>query len=150
MIVFDLLCSPHGHVFEAWFGSSAGYEEQRKRGLVRCPVCDTDAVDKAVMAPRLSAKGNQRDSAASAPVSTDVEGMKRLMVAMAEAQKKILAQSDHVGDRFADEARAIHLGERPARSIHGRTSVDEARNLIEEGIAAAPLPFPIVDPERQN
>ncbi len=62
MIVFDLRCSPTGHVFEAWFGSSADYESQRQRGLVSCPLCGSDGIEKAVMAPRIGAKGDQAEA----------------------------------------------------------------------------------------
>ena len=65
---------------------------------------------------------------------------------MAEAQKKMLETSEHVGDRFPDEARAIHLGETEARAIHGRASPADAASLRDEGIPIAPLPFPVPDP----
>ncbi len=78
MIVFDLRCSPNGHVFEAWFGSSDDYESQRSRGLVQCPLCGAEAVEKAVMAPRVGAKGNQ----APAPTS----GVSQVVAAAAAAE----------------------------------------------------------------
>ncbi len=139
MIVFDLQCGS-GHVFEAWFGSSEAYAAQKQRGLVQCPVCDTLEVEKAVMAPRLAAKGNSAPSAE----------MKQLMAAMAQAQKKMLAQSDYVGERFVDEARAIHLGEADARSIWGSATSDQVDTLASEGIPVAPLPFPAVPPAEEN
>ena len=69
---------------------------------------------------------------------------------MAEAQKKLLEKSEHVGDRFPDEARAIHLGEAEARAIHGRATSADAESLREEGIPVAPLPFPVPDPGAEN
>lgn len=151
MIVFDLACRPAGHVFEAWFGSSEDYEGQSRRGLVECPLCGSPKIEKAVMAPRVGAKGNQRlDGPRSDAVSSDPDAVKRMLEAMAAAQKAILAQSEYVGGRFADEARAIHLGEADARPIHGRASAEESRSLAEEGIAIAPLPFPVIDPDRCN
>jgi hypothetical protein len=150
MIVFDLRCRSGGHVFEGWFGSSADYEDQLGRGLVQCPLCGTAAVEKAAMAPRLG-KGNQRGEAASSSVAYgDAEHVKGLMAAMAAAQKKLLEGSSYVGDRFADEARAIHLGETQARSIHGKTTPAETRSLMEDGIPVAPLPFPVIEPGEEN
>lgn len=144
MIVFDLRCDT-GHVFEAWFGSSADYEAQRMRGLVCCPICGATDVDKAVMAPNVPVKGNQ-----SAYLAAPPEAVKSMLAALAAEQKKIVSASEHVGDRFADEARAIHLGEAEARSIYGRATRDEARSLMEEGIAIAPLPFPVAEPGGEN
>jgi hypothetical protein len=149
MIVFDLKCLDEGHVFEAWFGSSGDYESQRRRGLVECPLCGTQRIEKAVMAPRVGAKGNQ-GTPPDSEGAADPEELKALMIAAATAQKKLLATSDYVGDRFADEARAIHLGETDARAIHGRASRAEAESLIEEGIQVAPLPFPVVEPGKEN
>jgi hypothetical protein len=140
MIIFDLRCDPQGHVFEAWFASSEDYEAQRARGLVACPICGAAEVDKAPMAPRVGAKSGEM-----AP-----ETVKAMLSEMASAQKKMLAGSDFVGDKFADEARAIHLGETQARAIHGQATPQEADDLREEGIPVAPLPFPVPPPETEN
>jgi hypothetical protein len=143
VIIFDLKCGAQGHVFEAWFRSSEDYEAQAARGLVCCPICGAADIDKAPMAPRVGAKGNR---AGDAPP----EAVKAALAGMADAQKKLLEQSEHVGDRFPDEARAIHLGESEARAIHGRASPADAASLRDEGIPIAPLPFPVPDPGTEN
>jgi len=143
VIIFDLRCAAQGHVFEAWFGSSEDYEAQRARGLVACPVCGAAEVEKAPMAPSVGAKGNR---AACLPP----EAVKAALAGMAEAQKRLLEKSEHVGDRFPDEARAIHLGEAEARAIHGSATPAVAEGLREEGIPVAPLPFPVTPPGEQN
>ncbi len=140
MIIFDLVCEGQGHVFEAWFGSSDDYEAQKKRGLVTCPLCDAPA-GKAPMAPHVGAKGN------AAPSSAEVKAMMGKLAAM---QKEALADSEHVGDRFPTEARAIHLGEAEARAIHGRATPDEATSLVEDGVPVSRLPFPVPDPGSEN
>lgn len=134
MIVFDLKCG-QGHVFEAWFGSSADYEAQRARGLVACPLCNSAEVDKAVMAPAVPAKSNQQGD--RRPVASgDDDRMARLLA----LQREMEAKSDYVGSRFAAEARALHeAGE--ARAIHGEATVAEARALAEDGVPVMPLPF---------
>ena len=139
MIIFDLKCAPQGHVFEAWFGSSEDYEAQRARGLVVCPICGAGEVEKAPMAPKVGA-GSRATG----------EAVKAMMSEMAAAQKTLLEASEHVGDRFPDEARAIHLGEAEARAIHGRASPADADSLREEGVPIAPLPFPVRDPGEEN
>ncbi len=149
MIIFDLKCSPQGHVFEAWFGSSDDYGSQQARGLVTCPMCNSAEVEKAPMAPRVGAKGNQIATESDRP-STDQDGAKAMLAALASAQRELLRKSDFVGDSFPDEARAIHLGEAEARAIHGRASRTEAEKLAEEGIEVAPLPFPVIEPGAEN
>jgi len=141
MIVFDLRCGA-GHVFEGWFGSSADYDEQRGRGLVSCPICGDGGVDKAPMAPRLAGKAHEE---APSP-----EKMKAMLAEMAAMQRKMLETSDYVGERFPDEARAIHLGEADARAIHGKATPADAKSLIDDGINVAPLPFPVAEPGEEN
>ena len=172
MIAFDLRCGAD-HVFEGWFRSSADYEDQRARSLIPCPICGATEVTKAVMAPNVAAKGNQRQSlpvprqpvpaegvgsSAAAPIATNTPNLPPEMAALlgkiAEAQAAALPQSRWVGDRFAKEARAAHAvaedtGE-VAAAIHGQATAAEAEALIEEGIGVMPLLVPFVPPEAKN
>jgi hypothetical protein len=134
-------------VFEAWFGSSADYADQQARGLVSCPICGAAEVGKAPMAPAVPKKGG---GGASDVMSADPATMKEMLGALAVMQRKLVAGSDWVGDRFASEARAIHLGEADARSIHGRATREQAESLAEDGIPVAPLPFPVAPPGEEN
>ncbi len=159
MIVFDLACS-HGHRFEGWFGSSDEFARQQVGGLLSCPQCGCDDVAKAPMAPAVPMKGNQRAEQPSLPVAgVPSQGMANMplppevqhaMRQLAEAQARALANSTWVGKRFADDARAMHYGERDAAPIHGEASPAEALQLIEEGIEVAPLPFPVAPPDELN
>jgi hypothetical protein len=144
MIVFDLRCAPQGHVFEAWFGSSEDFESQKSSGMVACPICGSCEVGKAVMAPRVGPKGNQGSE------SSESAAMKSALAEMARLQRKLLEKSDFVGERFPDEARAIHLGEVEARAIHGRATRADAESLIDEGIPVSPLLFPVPEPGEEN
>jgi hypothetical protein len=151
MIVFDLRCEPEGHVFEAWFGSNADYDDQRRRGLVTCALCGTLEVEKAVMAPNLHAASEASSGGEGGTKQGPAPQLvKEMLAAMAAAQKQLLGKSDYVGDRFATEARAIHLGEADPRSIYGKATPDETRSLREDGIEVAPLPFPVVLPSQEN
>lgn len=155
MIVFDLKCSG-AHVFEAWFGSSTAFEAQRSAGLVACPMCGDKDVGKAVMAPNVAAKGNRRtDSAPPGPLATQraappPEAVKAAMAAIVAVQNRLLEKSQWVGGTFADRARAMHLGDEPAATIHGQATVEQARELIDEGVPVAPLPLPVIPPEACN
>lgn len=147
MIVFDLKCAT-GHVFEAWFGSSDDYEAQQAKGLVSCPMCGAAEISKAVMAPAVAPKGNQRVAKAPPEAPTEAqphailpEQAKEVLAALAELQARVEASCDYVGEQFAEEARAIHHGETEARGIYGVTTLEEAKALHEEGVAVAPLPF---------
>jgi hypothetical protein len=143
MIIFDLKCAPQGHVFEAWFASSSAFEAQRASGLVACPLCASRDVAKAPMAPAVGPRS-------TAPSSTFSSQAKAALAAAAALQKRLLQGSEAVGARFADEARAIHLGESEARAIHGEATRAEAESLLDEGVPIAPLPFPIVPSGEEN
>ncbi len=160
MIVFDLSCHD-GHRFEGWFGSSADYEDQRTRGLLACPSCGSGEVSKAPMAPAVPAKGNIRQEVlapaaraqarnqvmANAPMPPQVQ---KALAALAKAQAEVLKNSTWVGDKFAEETRKMHYGERSEAPIHGQASLAEAKALIEEGVPVAPLPFPVAPPDKLN
>lgn len=167
MIVFDLSC-PAGHRFEGWFGSSSDYEDQQARGLVACPHCGSAEVNKAPMAPAVSAKGNQDRAPAPIEAESDVAGpasaapgnpmtsgeippaVRKAMQALAEAQAKALKESRYVGEKLADEARAMHYGEKELEAIHGKATLKEAKELLEEGVPVAPLLAPYTPPEELN
>lgn len=132
MIVYDLVCD-HAHRFEAWFGSSGDFDDQQARGLLSCPVCGSARVGKAVMAPAVPAKSNQKGETQS--LAND-DPMARLLM----LQRAFEANSEYVGDRFAAEARAIHqAGE--TRSVHGEASPEEVKALRDDGVPLLPLPF---------
>ena len=168
MIVFDLECRTGGHTFEGWFGSSDDFARQQERGLLACPQCGSGEVGKAVMAPRVARKGNQlpepvrgarqiepaRPAAPPAPAPVSSAPLPpeaaALMRKLATMQAEALKTSRFVGQSFAEDARAMHYGEREPEIIHGQATVNEAKELIEEGIAIAPLPFPVVPPEQAN
>jgi hypothetical protein len=162
MITFDLECRAAGHRFEGWFGSSDDYARQQERGLVSCPQCGSVDVIKAPMAPNVARKGNQLPAVAaapSAPATAPAQAMSKgaippealkVMQAMALMQAKALEKSQWVGDRFADESRAMHYGEAEPQAIHGQATVKEAMELLEEGIEVAPLPFPVAPPGEAN
>jgi hypothetical protein len=155
VIVFDLKCAT-GHVFEAWFANSTAYENQKAEGLLACPLCGTSAVDKAIMAPNVAPKGNQRAESPAAPVASvgtpdpSAGEVKAFLETLAKAQASLLEKSQWVGRDFASKARAMEAGEAEAKLIHGQTTPEEAKSLIEEGIGVVPLPFPVIPPEKQN
>lgn len=143
MIRYNLVCEA-AHGFECWFPSSDSYETQVSRGLVTCPQCGSGSVSKAMMAPMVARKDRAAPSVpaplAEAPVQMISEPERKLREMIKALHDHVAANSEHVGERFAEEARKIHYGEAEGRSIHGQASLEEARALIEEGIDVAPLP----------
>ena len=157
MIVFDLSCA-NGHVFEGWFGSSDDFVSQKERGLLTCPRCGNDEVIKAPMAPAIPRKGGHDapvampDAGGGQPMTNSplTPEVRAALSKLAEAQAKALKSSKWVGKSFAEDARAMHYGERDSEAIHGEASIEDARSLIDEGISVAPLPFPVTPPEDLN
>lgn len=154
MIVYDLCCDT-GHRFEGWFGSSEDYAEQRELGLVACPQCGSGAVEKAPMAPAVPRKGNRLPVERTQAKQTMTRGPMPPEVAaalqnLAEVQARALKDSKWVGDRFAEQSRAMYYGERTPETIHGQATAEEALALFEEGIPVAPLPFPVAPSEELN
>lgn len=157
MKVLNLQCS-HQHSFEGWFGSEVDFQSQLARRLVECPLCGDSCVQKLPSAPRLNLRGNllanaeskagdppvpQRNAAstgAEAPAGTRSGSPRAEQLASFQALRQVLTSSEDVGDRFADEARAMKYGNAESRSIRGQASLGEIVRLLEEGIKVLPLP----------
>ncbi len=150
MKVLDLQCRL-GHVFEGWFASEDDYQGQKQRGLMQCPLCADDHIEKRLSAPRLNL--GHRDvsdplnepgptAAPSVPVPHATVESTALQTAWMSLARKIVANTEDVGRHFAQEARRMHHGEVPERGIRGQATPDEAVQLLEEGIAVLPLQLP--------
>ncbi|MGB0922189.1 MAG: DUF1178 family protein [Alphaproteobacteria bacterium] len=133
MVRYNLICVKE-HEFEAWFPSSAAYDEQRGKGQVRCPECATRRVEKAVMAPNV-ATGRARKSA------EQEKAAKQMRKALKTLRKQVEENGENVGKEFASEARKIHYGDAEDRNIYGNATVEEAKELTEEGIEIAAIPW---------
>lgn len=137
MILFQLKCE-HDHEFEGWFKDGATYEAQAASGDLSCPVCGTSNVGKALMAPRLRTSRQKEEAAEKQRQTAVVEATK---AAIAEIRKQVEENCEHVGNKFAEEARKIHYGEAKKRSIYGQASLKETVELVEEGIDVHALPW---------
>ncbi len=155
MIRYALRCE-RDHTFESWFQSSSAFGQQVKRKLVSCPICGSDKVEKAIMAPRIVSKKGRESAAPAAvpetppappPTSLMMAQERELRTKLKELRDHIVKNADNVGERFPNEARKMHYGEIEHRPIYGEASPDEARSLIEEGVEVSPLP---VLPEDRN
>lgn len=141
MIRYALRCD-EGHSFDGWFPSSAASDAQLAAGQVGCTTCGSPRVTKAPMAPAVPAGRKAPAPAAPEPAAAQAgPGPDRTEHALAMLRAHVEATSAYVGMRFVSEARAMHEGRLPHRSIHGEARPDEARELIEDGVPVAPLPF---------
>ena len=135
MKVFNLRCA-NEHSFEGWFTSAEDFASQSQSGLLTCPLCGSAEVAKALSAPYLATSGGASEKRQAAmPTQAQIQAM---FVKMA---RELAANTENVGERFAEEARRIHYKEAPERGIRGVTTKDEADALGEEGINVVPLPF---------
>jgi hypothetical protein len=138
MIVLNLSCS-NSHRFEGWFASNEAFDVQAERQIISCPICGNDEIARLPSAPRVKRAPAVPASVSAAPVAGEQYA---LFKAAASVVQQIIKASEDVGERFADEARAIHRNEAPARNIRGVASREEAKDLIDEGILVVPLPLP--------
>jgi len=147
MKVLNLQCAAH-HVFEGWFASEDDFASQRERGLLECPLCSDKAVHKLPTAPRLNLGGSRAEPAeppapaARQEVMNDASPEQSPQAAWMQLARRIVAQTEDVGERFAEEARKIHYGESQERAIRGQATRKEAEALLDEGISVVPLPLP--------
>jgi hypothetical protein len=161
MIRYSLVCE-RKHDFEIWFKNSADYDKQSKRGLVTCPECGSEKVEKALMRPSLgrgAKKGQSAPAPEIPPVETPAPAENKTAVAMVSPQERefraklkelrdhLTKNAENVGGKFPEEARKMHYGEIDHRSIYGEASPQEAKELLDEGVELHPLP---VLPDERN
>lgn len=148
MILFKLKCMAD-HEFEGWFRDNAAYDRQRSRGLIACPECGTNNVEKALMAPHLGHSHKSAPEAPPLPTRTETEppsdapppSPAQLRRALQMLRRHVETHCEDVGKAFAAEARRIHNGEARARGIYGEANPAEAKALTEEGIEIASIPW---------
>jgi hypothetical protein len=140
MKVLDLCCD-NQHRFEGWFQSDDDFAAQSARALIACPICEATQVTRLPSAPRLNLSGAGASAKAPAAASPE-QALARLQAAWMGALRRIVAQTEDVGSRFAEEARKMHYEEAPPRSIRGSASRDDMHALLDEGIEVLPLPLP--------
>ena len=151
MKVLDLQCR-QGHSFEGWFGSQDDYDAQRARGLLTCPVCNDSEITKMLSAPRLNLGHGAAPAVPTADVAAPVASVEarpalgspvvQMQAALMKMVRHVMAHTEDVGTRFAEEARKIHYGEREERNIRGQATREETEALLDEGIDVLPLPVP--------
>lgn len=149
--VFDLQC-PQGHVFEGWFRGVHGFEEQERRGLLSCPVCNSTDISRKLSAARLNISRSAQPPASSDPSSQnkaqpvsrpDEATLARLGQMQAQWLKhmrEVVSQSEDVGEQFAQHARDMHAGRTQERPIRGTVTQEERRELADEGVDVLLVP----------
>ena len=152
MKVLDLKCAQH-HVFEGWFASEDDFQSQHARGLVSCPLCGNAQVHKQLSAPRLNLGASHvAEHGASAPSEPALSTLPapvpppEVQAAWMRMMREVVAKTEDVGERFAKVARQMHYGEVEERGIRGRTTPEQAMELLEEGIGVMPLPPSLNEP----
>lgn len=141
MIVYDLICD-EDHRFEAWFGSAEDFDSQRDTPLLTCPVCGSGAIQRIPSGIHTSRHG--RTDPALAPTAEQPEHVAAFPPPKVvwQALRQLIENTENVGREFPEQARRIHYGESPRRSIRGQASREEADELREEGIEVLSLPVP--------
>lgn len=149
MKVLDLQCT-HGHAFEGWFASEEDFGNQLARELLECPLCGDKTIVKLPSAPRLnlgagSVGGDAPGRTQPAPAGEQAVAAlppAAMQAAWMQMVRRVMAQTEDVGERFAEEARRMHYGEAEERGIRGQATRAQTEELLDEGIAVMPLPIP--------
>ncbi|WP_373050939.1 DUF1178 family protein [Thalassovita aquimarina] len=145
MIQYSLKCA-QDHRFDSWFQSAEAFDKLKGAGMITCSICGSSDVEKAIMAPRVRPSRKAQPTAAQdgdqpAQPPKLSEPASPAEQALAEIKRKIEENSEYVGDKFVREARAMHDGDAPERAIYGEAKLEEAKQLIEDGVPVTPLPF---------
>tara|TARA_B100000029_G_scaffold410082_1_gene411862 strand:- start:772 stop:1188 length:417 start_codon:yes stop_codon:yes gene_type:complete len=132
MIKYNLTCEC-GEVYESWFSSSSEFDHLRKKKLIKCIYCESSKVRKSVMSPNLKSKSNK--------ITKKSKLEKNIKKQLVDFRKYIEKNCRNVGDNFSREARSIHYDKKTSTGIYGKTTAEEASELIEEGIDVVSIPW---------
>ena len=135
MKVINLRCH-NGHGFEGWFASDEDFLAQNGGQQIACPLCADTVIVRLPSAPRLNLSGAREVTAPAPPAQPDPQAL------WMKAIRHVLANTEDVGERFAEEARRIHYGEEEARGIRGQATAKEREALRDEGIETMSIPVP--------
>ena len=134
MIKYTLKCN-NSHQFESWFRTSDDYEKLNNEKMLSCEICGSKSISKSLMSPSVSSKEKKRTKETLNTVPSKLQKL------IKQLKKEVEKNCEYVGDNFEKEARAIHYGDSPERSIYGKTTIKEAKSLYEDGIPVTPLPW---------
>ena len=135
MIKYNLKCS-NNHEFESWFADSNEFEKLKKRHLLECIYCDSKNIDKSIMAPRISGSKSSDDNVSIFDKKIFSEREKLIKL-----RKYIENNFDFVGDKFSEKVREVYYDKSSKKSIYGTATVDERKELEEEGIDLLSIPW---------
>ena len=137
MIKYKLNCKNCLHSFDSWFASSKEYEKVKKLKLLNCRKCNSDKVEKTIMAPNVVNSKKDKEF----KIETN-QNYKKIKKKLKEYQKFIKNNFENVGDNFTYEARSIHYSnKKPEKGIYGKASIDEVKELKDEGIETELIPW---------
>ena len=135
MIKYQLTCKKCSNVFDSWFSSSKEFEKLKKLKLVNCSKCNSLKIEKSIMAPRIS-------SGVTSSKDTSHSKMLEVKKKLKEFQTYVKNNFDYVGENFTYEARSIHYGNKKSKKrIYGKASSKDIKELNEEGIKTATIPW---------
>ena len=136
MIKYKLFCKECNLKFDSWFASSNEYERLKKKKLLNCHNCNSEKVEKTIMAPQLISHKPKTDE------KLNLEKYNKVKKTIKNYQKFIKDNFNYVGDNFAYEARSIHYnGKKKSKGIYGSASKEDLKELKEEGIDAQMIPW---------
>ena len=135
MIKYKLLCKNCDLKFDSWFASSNEYEKLKKKKLLVCHKCNSQKVEKTIMAPQLINKSKIDEK-------INLEKYNKVKKTIKSYQKFIKDNFKYVGSNFAYEARSIHYnGKNISKGIYGSASNEDLRELKEEGVEVEMIPW---------
>ena len=136
MIKYKLACSNCDEVFDSWFASSKEYEKLKKKKLLTCHICNSQKVEKTLMAPKLIQSKNKQKA------NSELIKLDNIKKTIKGYQKFIKDNFKYVGNDFVYEARTIHYDKKEkTKGIYGNATKEDIQELKEEGIETQIIPW---------
>ena len=135
MIKYNLKCE-NDHEFESWFSNSNEFEKLNRRKLLECIYCNSKKIKKSIMSPMVSAV---RDKNYKYKKMQKI--LKNDRKSLIEIRKYIEKNFEYVGENFSKKVREIYYDKKSKKTIYGKTTLKERKELAEEGIDLLSIPW---------
>ena len=135
MIKYNLICF-NKHEFESWFSNSTEFDKLKKKGLLECIYCSSKKINKSIMAPRVSNIKNKQEQ-----VDQIYKNLKNEKNQLIKLRNYIEKNFDYVGENFSKKVREVYYNKKSKKAIYGTTTVEERKELEEEGIDLLSIPW---------
>ena len=132
MIKYLLKCNKN-HEFESWFSNSIEYEKLKNKKMIECIFCNSKKIEKSIMSPQVIKKQKNKN--------INLKEVNKIKKDLLKIRNFVEQNFEFVGKNLSKEVRSIYYDEKKQRNIYGTATLEEQKELNDEGIELGSIPW---------